>query len=107
LFTPSRRALAGSAGRKRGEAVSPASVKMAERRLISSLLLDADAERCETLDTAVAGGAKALTAELAANNATEIRFRGDMIISKLFSAAAAVFVSSDYERCEEGDDRFG
>jgi hypothetical protein len=76
---------------------------MAERRLISSPLSDADADRFETLDT-VAGGAKALPGELAVNKeaATEIRARGD-IVSKLFSAAAAaVFVSRDYG--EERDD---
>ena len=78
MFTPSRRALAGSAGKRSGDAVSPASVKMAERRLISSLLLDADAERYETLG-AVAAGANAPTDEPVANKATEIRVRGDMI----------------------------
>ena len=80
MFTPSRRALAGSAGKRSGDAVSPASVNIAERRVISSLLLDDDAERYETLDdTTVAGGAKAPTDDPAANKAIENRLRGDMI----------------------------
>ena len=55
-----------------GDTVSPASVNKAERRLISSLLLDDDAERDETLDdTVVAGGANAPTDETVANKATD------------------------------------
>ena len=79
LFTPSRRALAGRVGRMSGETVSPARVKMAERRLISSLL-EAVAERLETFDTvAVVAGANA--PDPAANKATENNDdRGDITV---------------------------
>jgi hypothetical protein len=47
--------------------------------VISSLLLDDDAERYVTLDDTVTGGAKAPTDDPAANKAIDNRLRGDMI----------------------------
>ena len=61
--------------------------------MISSLLLDADAERYVTLDTAV-GGAKAPTDDPAANKATEIKVRGDMISESLCLVVGLSIVDS-------------
>ena len=65
--------------------------------MISSLLLDVDADRYVTLDTA-AGGAKAPTDDPAANKATEIRVRGDMIQNSCVGGRIEVMGGSEVHR---------
>mmetsp|Transcript_37337 Transcript_37337/g.78757 ORF Transcript_37337/g.78757 Transcript_37337/m.78757 type:complete len:103 (+) Transcript_37337:699-1007(+) len=65
LFTPSKRALAGRAGRNNGDAASPARLKMADRRekadddAMSSSLMVAESDEAEDRGEVVEGVAGA------------------------------------------------